>query len=77
MWHVSLSSPILAPLATWSEQQGRRARETASSLLRGLGAGPDIWTEGERVLHLRRRLADLELPLLPPGWLVVPAVDRG
>lgn len=77
MWHVSLSSPILAPLSGWTAQQHRRARETTASLLRGLGSGQDIWTEGERVLHLRRRLADEEFSLLPAGWLAVPAIDRG
>ncbi len=74
---MSLSSPVLAPLSGWTEQQHSRARETAASLLRGLGSGQDIWTEGERVLHLRRRLSDQELPLLPAGWLAVPAIDRG
>jgi hypothetical protein len=77
VWHVSLSSPVVAPLSGWTEQQHRRARETATALLRGRGEGPDIWTEGERVLHLRRRLADVELGELPRGWLAVPAIDRG
>ena len=74
---MSLSNPILAPLSGWTAQQHRRARETAASLLRDLGSGQDIWTEGERVLHLRRRLSDQELTLLPVGWLAVPAIDRG
>jgi len=47
------------------------------SLLRGRGEGDNIWTEGERVLHLRRPLSAAELDLLPPGWMAIPAVDRG
>ena len=74
---MSLSSPVLAPLATWTEQQDRRARETAASLLRDRGAGPDIWTPGERVLHLRRRLSEAEIELLPRWWMSAPAIDMG
>lgn len=54
-----------------------RSRETALSLLRGCGEGDNIWTEGERVLHLRRRLTVAEHALLPAGWMAIPAVDRG
>lgn len=54
-----------------------RSRETALALIRHRGEEQNIWTEGERVLHLRRPLTTAEHALLPPGWMAIPAVDRG
>lgn len=80
MWHVSLSyqSAILErPLSL--EELHRPARELvereARKLLAGVGAGRRRWERGERapyVLHVRRRLSDAEIAMLPPG---PPAVD--
>lgn len=72
-----MSSPLLASLREWTGTQWLRSRETALSLLRGRGEGDNVWTEGERVLHLRRPLSAAERDLLPPGWMAIPAVDRG
>ena len=65
------------PLREWSGTQWMRSRETALSPLRERGEGDNIWTEGERVLHLRRRLTIDEHGFLPAGWMAVPAIDRG
>lgn len=77
MWHVSLSSARLLPVSSWEPARMAGARQAAAALLQGVGEGPDIWTPGERVLHLRRRLTTAEHALLPPGWMAVPAIDRG
>lgn len=78
MWHVSLSTLGLLPLAEWDERRRQRAREAAQALLAGRGERDgEGWTDGTIVLHLRRPLTAEEHALLPRGWMAIPAVDRG
>jgi len=53
------------------------AERSCLDLLAGRGEGPDIWTEGALVLHLRRRVSDLELAALPAWWVAIPPIDLG
>ena len=65
------------PLARWSQSVRATAERCCKDLLVGRGEGPDIWTEGGLVLHLRRRVSDLELASLPAWWVAIPPVDIG
>lgn len=77
VWHVSLSRPRLSPVASWTASERRMVEQTATALLRDRGEGESYWTEGTIVLHLRRRLTAEEQALLPVGWMLIPACDRG
>jgi len=78
VWHVSLSTLGLLPLAEWSELREAKAHEAALALLAGLGERDgEGWKRGTLVLHLRRPLTGDEQSELPLGWMAIPAVDRG
>lgn len=78
MWHVSLSTAGLLPLAEWDEARRAKAHDVALALLDGRGdRSGEGWTEGAMVLHLRRPLTPEEQALTPPGWMALPAIDRG
>ena len=64
-------------MARWSGAKRREAERAAGLLIAGRGEGDSIWTDGTVVIHLRRRLTEAERLELPPGWMAVPAVDRG
>lgn len=72
-----MGHPRRLPVAAWPAMKRRQVERSALDLLAGRGEGPDIWTDGEVVLHLRRRLTAAERDLLPPGWMAIPAVDLG
>lgn len=77
VWHVSLSRPRFTPVASWSASERQLIEQVGGALLRDRGEGRWFWTEGTRVLHLRRALTEAERAMLPPGWMDIPAIDRG
>lgn len=76
MWHVSVSVQPLRPVARWTAEQRAAVRALAVSTLHGVGAD-DIWHEGDRVVHLRRRMTDAEQALLDAEWRALDAEDMG
>lgn len=64
-------------VATWCAKRRAQAEHVCIDLLAGRGTGDDIWTDGERVLHLRRRLSDEEIAALPAWWMAIKPIDMG
>lgn len=64
------------PVVEWTAEQRAEVRRIALRTLFGVGR-EDIWHEGDGVVHLRRKMTDVEQALLDPAWRALDATDLG
>jgi hypothetical protein len=83
VWHASVSyqSTTAGPVALGELPRPARAlvERAAKALLAGAGTGRRRWQHGEapHVLHVRRRLSDAEIAVLPDGPDPIDAAGGG
>jgi hypothetical protein len=79
VWHASLvqwgRTHVIHP-DRWGDGTRRAARRILGATLDGVGQGETVEQVIRTCVHHRRSLSDLEMTMLSPEWLAIPARDE-